>query len=128
MRVSPAATLSLSLTIPFPLASTKTRFSDETFRFSQDVSIDQSFSRRGRLVSEKPSRKWTFSCKCRNRGRNGYAKFDNEGENFIVVNFYRFVLIKDPEAEIEKHLSFLQVRLVYCQVARIFFDRKNYIS
>ncbi|KAL1224068.1 Rhodanese-like domain-containing protein 8 [Cardamine amara subsp. amara] len=108
MRVSPAATLSLSLTIPVPLASTKTHFSGEYFRFKRDVSIDQSFSRLGRLVSEKLSRRWTFSCKCRNRGRNGYAKFDDEGEDFIVVNFYRFVSIGDPEAEIEKHLSFLQ--------------------
>lgn len=111
MRVSPAATLSVSLTIPLPLASTKARFSGVPFRFKQYLLNNQILSRPGRLVAEKPTRRWTFSCKCRNRGRNGYAKFDDEGEDFIVVNFYRFVSIGDPEAVIEKHLSFLKVRL-----------------
>lgn len=40
---------------------------------------------------------------------------DFEGESsdgdFIVVNFYRFVHIKDPEEEVAKHLSFLQVHV-----------------
>ncbi|VVA91711.1 unnamed protein product [Arabis nemorensis] len=106
MRASPAI-LSLSLTIPLPLASTKTRFSGEYFRVKQYVSNYQCLSRPGRLVSEKPSRRWTC-CKCRNRERNGYAKSDDEGEDFIVVNFYRFVSIEDPAAEIAKHLSFLK--------------------
>ncbi|KAG7592056.1 Rhodanese-like domain superfamily [Arabidopsis thaliana x Arabidopsis arenosa] len=108
MSVSPAATLSVSLTIPLPLASTKARFSGDPFRFKQYVLNNQNFSRPGHIVAEKPTRRWTFSCKCRNRGRNGYVKFDDEGEDFIVVNFYRFVSIGDPEAEIEKHLSFLK--------------------
>ena len=112
MRASPA--LSLSLTIPLPLASTRTRFSSEPLRFKQHVSNTHFFSRpvRLRLVSEKHSKRWTFCCECRNRGRN-YSKFDDEGEDFIVVNFYRFVSIQDPAAEIAKHLSFLQVRLVW---------------
>ncbi|XP_020866822.1 rhodanese-like domain-containing protein 8, chloroplastic isoform X2 [Arabidopsis lyrata subsp. lyrata] len=84
MRVSPAATLSVSLTIPLPLASTKARFSGVPFRFKQYVFNYQILSRPGRLVAAKPTRRWTFSCKCRNRGRNGYAKFDDEGEDFIV--------------------------------------------
>ncbi|CAN7098771.1 unnamed protein product [Brassica rapa subsp. narinosa] len=106
MRASPAAILS---SLSLPLASTKTRFSGEPLRFKQHVSNIQSFSRpvRLRLVSEKHSKRWTFCCECRNRGRN-YSKFDDEGEDFIVVNFYRFVSIKDPAAEIEKHLPFLQ--------------------
>lgn len=33
---------------------------------------------------------------------------ENE-EEFIVVNFYRFVFIEDPEEEVSKHLSFLEV-------------------
>ncbi|XP_010459399.1 PREDICTED: rhodanese-like domain-containing protein 8, chloroplastic isoform X1 [Camelina sativa] len=110
MRVSPAAMLSVSLTIPLlPLASTKTRSSDQSFLFKQYALNYQSFSRPGRLVSENTSRRrWTFSCKCRNRGRNNHSKFDDEGEDFIAVNFYRFVSIGDPEAEIEKHFSFLK--------------------
>lgn len=35
-------------------------------------------------------------------------EIDNEKE-FIVVNFYRFVFIKDPEEEVSKHLSFMEV-------------------
>ncbi|CAN6879744.1 unnamed protein product [Brassica oleracea] len=101
MRASPAAILSLSL------ASTKTRFSSELIQLKKHVSNTHIFSRPVRLVSKQPSIRWTFSCKCRNRGRN-YSKFDDEGEDFIVVNFYRFVSIQDPAAEIEKHLSFLQ--------------------
>jgi hypothetical protein len=109
MRVSPAATLSVSLTTPLPITLTKARFSGEPLRLKQYVLSNQICSRPKHLLSEfKPTRRWTFSCKCRNRGRNGYAKFDDEGEDFIVVNFYRFVSIGDPEAEIEKHLSFLK--------------------
>ncbi|KAG5392508.1 hypothetical protein IGI04_022471 [Brassica rapa subsp. trilocularis] len=105
MRASPA--LSLSLTIPLPLASTRTRFSSEPLRFKQHVSNTHFFSRPVRLLSKQPIVRWSFSCQCRNRGRN-YSKFDDEGEDFIVVNFYRFVSIQDPAAEIAKHLSFLQ--------------------
>ena len=110
MRASPA--LSVSLTIPLPLASTRTRFSSEPLRFKQHVSNTHFFSRPVRLLSKQPIVRWSFSCQCRNRGRN-YSKFDDEGEDFIVVNFYRFVSIQDPAAEIAKHLSFLQVRLVW---------------
>lgn len=31
-------------------------------------------------------------------------------DDFVVVNFYRFVSIKDPLAEVAKHISFLKVR------------------
>ncbi|XP_048330459.1 rhodanese-like domain-containing protein 8, chloroplastic isoform X3 [Ziziphus jujuba] len=37
-------------------------------------------------------------CKCR----------DVEEDDLVVVNFYRFVFIKDPLAEVAKHLSFLK--------------------
>ncbi|KAJ0257265.1 Rhodanese-like domain-containing protein 8 [Hirschfeldia incana] len=102
MRASPA--LSVSITIPLH----NNRFSSEPLRFKQHVSNSHIFSRPVRLLSKQPITQWTFSCKCRNRGRNGHAKFEDEGEDFIVVNFYRFVSIQDPAAEIEKHLSFLQ--------------------
>ncbi|CAG7869233.1 unnamed protein product [Brassica rapa] len=106
MRASPALS-SVPLTIPLPLASTRTRFSSEPLRFKQHVSNTHFFSRPVRLLSKQPIVRWSFSCQCRNRGRN-YSKFDDEGEDFIVVNFYRFVSIQDPAAEIAKHLSFLQ--------------------
>ncbi|XP_019095075.1 PREDICTED: rhodanese-like domain-containing protein 8, chloroplastic isoform X3 [Camelina sativa] len=100
--------LSVSLTIPLlPLASTKTRSSsDQSFLHKQYALNNQSFSRPGSLVLEELRRR--RSCECRNRGRNNHIKFDDDGEDFIVVNFYRFVSIEDPEAEIEKHLSFLK--------------------
>lgn len=31
--------------------------------------------------------------------------------DFVVVNFYHFVFIKDPQAEIAKHLSFLHLQV-----------------
>lgn len=34
---------------------------------------------------------------------------DYEDHEFIVVNFYHFVSIEDPDEEVSKHLSFLQV-------------------
>ncbi|CAN8292760.1 unnamed protein product [Cochlearia groenlandica] len=105
---SPATILSLSLTIPPPSFF----FSGDTFRFNRYVSCNQSFSRPDRLVvAEKPSRRrWTFCLKCRNRRGNIYPKSEalEKGEDFVVVNFYRFVSIEDPEAEISNHLSFLQ--------------------
>lgn len=32
-----------------------------------------------------------------------------DGDNFIVVNFYCFVFIKDAQSEVVKHLSFMEV-------------------
>ncbi|XP_077220243.1 rhodanese/Cell cycle control phosphatase superfamily protein [Tasmannia lanceolata] len=37
-------------------------------------------------------------------------------EDFMVVNFYRFVFIKDPEQEIANHLSFLQGRNIHGRI------------
>ncbi|KAM7479570.1 hypothetical protein LguiA_027783 [Lonicera macranthoides] len=37
-------------------------------------------------------------------------------DEFIVVNFYRFVFIKDPEDEVSKHLSFLQGRDIHGRI------------
>ncbi|KAL4632924.1 hypothetical protein ACB092_04G085200 [Castanea dentata] len=38
---------------------------------------------------------------------HNYGESDAETE-FVVVNFYRFVFIKDPAAEVARHLSFLK--------------------
>lgn len=32
-------------------------------------------------------------------------------DEFIVVNFYRFVFVKDPEEDVSKHLHFMKVSL-----------------
>ncbi|KAL2553459.1 Rhodanese-like domain-containing protein 8 [Forsythia ovata] len=39
-----------------------------------------------------------------------------ESDEFIVVNFYRFVFIKDPEEEVFKHLSFMQGRDIHGRI------------
>lgn len=40
----------------------------------------------------------------------GSSAEESEGQ-FIVVNFYHFVSIRDPESEVAKHLAFLKVML-----------------
>lgn len=45
------------------------------------------------------------------------VKIDSEADGvdadeFLVVNFYRFVFIKEPEEEVSKHLAFMQAFLV----------------
>jgi hypothetical protein len=39
----------------------------------------------------------------------GEAEAEVKEDDFVVVNFYSFVFIKDPEAEVASHLSFLKV-------------------
>lgn len=39
------------------------------------------------------------------------APKEYKGDEFIVVNFYRFVFVKNPEEEVSRHLSFMQVSL-----------------
>ncbi|KAL1347171.1 hypothetical protein HN51_020670 [Arachis hypogaea] len=36
------------------------------------------------------------------------SRDDYDDSDFVVVNFYHFVFIKDPQAEVTKHLSFLE--------------------
>ncbi|PIN24833.1 Rhodanese-related sulfurtransferase [Handroanthus impetiginosus] len=38
------------------------------------------------------------------------APKEYKDDEFIVVNFYRFVFVKDPEEEVSRHLSFMQGR------------------
>uniref|UniRef100_A0A7N0RE20 Rhodanese domain-containing protein n=2 Tax=Kalanchoe fedtschenkoi TaxID=63787 RepID=A0A7N0RE20_KALFE len=44
----------------------------------------------------------------RNRRRSAEALRKNEDDEFVVVNFYRFVMIQDPEAEVARHLHFVK--------------------
>ncbi|XP_020248511.1 rhodanese-like domain-containing protein 8, chloroplastic isoform X2 [Asparagus officinalis] len=39
-----------------------------------------------------------------------------ELEEFLVVSFYKFVLIKDPEAEVSKHQAFLEERDIHGRI------------
>ncbi|KAL0364461.1 UNVERIFIED_CONTAM: Rhodanese-like domain-containing protein 8, chloroplastic [Sesamum angustifolium] len=44
------------------------------------------------------------------------APKDYKDDEFIVVNFYRFVFIQDPEEEVSKHLSFMQGRDIHGRI------------
>lgn len=60
-------------------------------------------------------------CKSLSLSLNGdllevHKEIDSE-EQFIVVNFYRFVFIEDPEAEVSKHLSFMEVISYTCALS-----------
>ncbi|KAF5759918.1 putative Rhodanese-like domain, rhodanase, Rhodanese-like domain superfamily [Helianthus annuus] len=46
----------------------------------------------------------------------GNEVFEEDERVFVVVNFYRFVSIQDPEAEVDKHLQFLQGRDIHGRI------------
>ncbi|XP_072983069.1 rhodanese-like domain-containing protein 8, chloroplastic [Typha latifolia] len=52
-----------------------------------------------------------FSSSCDLDGGEGSGKDD-----FLVVNFYKFVFIEDPQAEVSNHLSFLQGRDIHGRI------------
>ncbi|KAM3200460.1 rhodanese-like domain-containing protein 8, chloroplastic [Capsicum annuum] len=70
-------------------------------------------------------RVFPLSCwKCNENLLSSYAcsnEIDDE-EEFIVVNFYRFVFIKDPEEEVSKHLSFMEGRDIH---GRIYLSKQG---
>lgn len=61
--------------------------------------------------TRKVHRAISISC-CASASNSNDKVCQAEIENFVVVNFYRFVFIKDPQHEVAKHLTFLKVSLV----------------
>lgn len=72
-----------------------------------------------------------FSCQCKQRLRFSSptptpscipnwvevdVSNDYKDDDFIVVNFYRFVLIQNPQEELSKHLSFFQGRDIHGRI------------
>ena len=55
------------------------------------------------------------------------SKFRESEDDFVVVNFYRFVFIKDPKAEVAKHLSFMEVPLFSLLIFFFFFNFSIFI-
>lgn len=56
-----------------------------------------------------------FRSNCRNFSQCGEAERSEEDEDedkFMVVNFYKLVFIENPEEEVSKHLSFMEVCLI----------------
>ncbi|CAN4118125.1 unnamed protein product [Withania somnifera] len=60
---------------------------------------------------------WQLRCKCLSSYPLSLSskEIDDE-EEFIVVNFYRFVFIEDPENEVTKHLSFMEGRDIHGRI------------
>ena len=46
---------------------------------------------------------------CKVKSRDSEALIVEKEDDFVVVNFYCFVFIKDPLEEVSKHLSFMEV-------------------
>ncbi|XP_076952264.1 rhodanese-like domain-containing protein 8, chloroplastic [Bidens hawaiensis] len=59
------------------------------------------------LSSSKPN--WV-------KGNNNEEEEDDEMGGFVVINFYRFVVIQEPELEVSKHLHFLQGRDIHGRI------------
>ncbi|EOY21653.1 Rhodanese/Cell cycle control phosphatase superfamily protein isoform 2 [Theobroma cacao] len=57
--------------------------------------------------TRKVHRAISISC-CASASNSNDKVCQAEIENFVVVNFYRFVFIKDPQHEVAKHLTFLK--------------------
>ncbi|XP_044477662.1 rhodanese-like domain-containing protein 8, chloroplastic isoform X2 [Mangifera indica] len=63
------------------------------------------------LLQSQPPRETSASVnKNNNRRRRAKSHGNNDDDNgdFLVVNFYKFVFVKDPEVEVAKHLAFLE--------------------
>ena len=97
---APKQSLSLPTLSPFPTTAHKP-FS----LFTQTLQLSATHLTLKALISiSKSESKKNVKC--------GWCAVSSELSNdggFIVVNFYRFVFIQDPELEVSKHLSFLQV-------------------
>uniref|UniRef100_A0A2P2JIM8 tRNA uridine(34) hydroxylase N-terminal domain-containing protein n=1 Tax=Rhizophora mucronata TaxID=61149 RepID=A0A2P2JIM8_RHIMU len=61
----------------------------------------------------KRKKTWSFNCVISLLPQCEFPEASNE---FVVVNFYRFVFIKDPQTEVAKHLSFLKGRDIHGRI------------
>ncbi|XP_059297509.1 rhodanese-like domain-containing protein 8, chloroplastic isoform X1 [Lycium ferocissimum] len=111
-----------SFTVPFLLAPTK--------YFPKIAVTATSFNFNNRKKRVLPF-VWQLRRKCKESCLSSYAlsskgdwlEINDEGkEEFIVVNFYCFVFIKDPEEEVTKHLSFMEGRDIH---GRIYLNQQG---
>lgn len=95
---APKQSLSLPTLSPFPTTAHK-----PLSLFTQTLQLSATHLTLKALISiSKSESKKNVKCGCAVS-----SELSNDG-GFIVVNFYRFVFIQDPELEVSKHLSFLQ--------------------
>ncbi|XP_059644788.1 rhodanese-like domain-containing protein 8, chloroplastic isoform X2 [Cornus florida] len=96
--------------------TTSSLFQFPTWSFSTPIFILPKRTNRNRSLSQLKRRNFygnacdeSFGCGCvPSSSPQAEDGFDVDDNCFIVVNFYHFVFIKDPEDEVSKHLSFLQ--------------------
>ncbi|KAH7550653.1 hypothetical protein JRO89_XS13G0238800 [Xanthoceras sorbifolium] len=60
------------------------------------------------LTHSNPSRPREAEKKKNRRREPKSCNEDDDNGDFVVVNFYKFVFVKNPEEEVAKHLSFLE--------------------
>ncbi|CBI35292.3 unnamed protein product, partial [Vitis vinifera] len=95
---APKQSLSLPTLSPFPTTAHK-----PLSLFTQTLQLSATHLTLKALISiSRSESKKNVKCGCAVS-----SELSNDG-GFIVVNFYRFVFIQDPELEVSKHLSFLQ--------------------
>ncbi|XWS50901.1 hypothetical protein CRYUN_Cryun12cG0129800 [Craigia yunnanensis] len=91
--------LSLSLS-PYPLPKAATAAYWCCFHYG--------FPRKSNSRRKTPCAISIRCCASASESNNNNKTWQAEIDNFVVVNFYRFVFIKDPQHKIAKHLTFLK--------------------
>ncbi|KAJ9145741.1 hypothetical protein P3X46_028087 [Hevea brasiliensis] len=85
-----------------------------TSRYRISLANNSSFDSKVYFTLTSPSRSKYNQAELKKKKRNrNFAIFSNfsvavPSDDFVVVNFYRFVFIENPHAEVAKHLSFLK--------------------
>ncbi|KAJ9546067.1 hypothetical protein OSB04_025774 [Centaurea solstitialis] len=110
-------TLTLAFVPPKPPNYTR----KNCFRYSIPVKFSRINRIDFRLVACKCTSSSSSSSSSALISEPNWIRGDNRGESedgrvFIVVNFYRFVFIEDPEMEVSKHLEFLQGRDIHGRI------------
>ena len=106
LNITLPPSISISSSLSFP-----SRFHGRQFSYHSTPSSSPSISLQSKtnFIKSKTS---DFSSNCSliftTSRDSSLISVDDNGE-FIVVNFYHFVFINDPEFEVSRHLSFLEV-------------------
>lgn len=109
-----ATTLTLSSTLtPYKPTAISTRRTSSNTSLSPQFLAPIQFSNHGTCSLEcKKGLKFAVS----SSNTNWVQIVSPKDDEFVVVNFYRFVYIEDPEVEVSKHLSFLQDRDIHGRI------------
>lgn len=106
ISVSGAVALPLAPTVAASICSTESfgfQFRKPFFKFNCFPTLSLTH-RKPLVVPAAPP------CRAQCSAAQHSSSTSRNDSDFVVVNFYHFVFIKDPQAEVTKHLSFLEVR------------------